>query len=49
MLQMKPEASSKLLKDLVLKHWASGHCEDYMDTRKLLNLITFYLPYFPLG
>ena len=40
--------ASKVLKDLVFSLWTQGDCEDYTDTRKMLGLISFFLPYFPL-
>ena len=46
--QVDAEQATKVLKDLVFSLWAQGQCEDYTDTRKMLGLISFFLPYFPL-
>lgn len=43
-----PEIGHKKLKDLVYEHWAST-CEPLIDTLNVLNLVNFFLPYFPLG
>ena len=46
--QIEPEQGNKLLKDLVLKQWVGDQCKDFMQSRKLLNLVSLFLPYFPL-
>lgn len=42
------EQGHKKLKDLIYEHWASS-CEPLIDTLNVLNLVDFFLPYFPLG
>ncbi len=54
--QIRAEDASRSIKDLVFNQWrntassssSSSSCESRTDTTKLLNLIDFYLPYFPL-
>lgn len=47
-LQITAEAAERALKDLVHEKWANQGCEDHTDTLKMIGLVSFFLPYFPL-
>lgn len=47
-MQITPEAAERALKDLVHEKWAREGCEDHSDTLKLIGLVNFFLPFFPL-
>lgn len=46
--KITPEEAHQSLKSLIHDHWASS-CEPRIDTIKALNLIDFFIPFFPLG
>lgn len=46
--QITAEDASRAIKDLIFSQWLAAGCESRTDTTKLLNLVDFYLPYFPL-
>lgn len=45
---MTAEAAQRMLKDLMFNIWSNNACEEPADIVKLLSLIDFYLPFFPL-
>ena len=47
-MQISAEETQKLLKDLMFHMWSEAGCESTVDIIKLLSLIDFYLPFFPL-
>ena len=47
-LQITPERAERALRDMVFTSWRASACEDFPDTLKLISLIDFFLPYFPL-
>ena len=47
-IQVSAEAAQRMLKDLMFRLWADEACESASDIVKLLSLIDFYLPFFPL-
>lgn len=47
-MQISAEESQRLLKDLLFSLWTKSSCESTVDVLKLLSLIDFYLPFFPL-
>ena len=47
-LQITPERAEHALRDLVFSSWRRSPCEEYPDTLKMISLIDFFLPYFPL-
>ena len=47
-LQITPERAERALRDLVFSSWRRSPCEEYPDTLKMISLIDFFLPYFPL-
>lgn len=40
--------AQQLLKDLVYLRWLSEKCEETADTLKMVSLVDFFLPFFPL-
>ena len=47
-LQISAEECQKLLKDTLFSTWSESACESTVDTVKLMSLVDFYLPFFPL-
>lgn len=43
-----PEHAQRELKDLVFTRWAAESCESRADTLKMVSLVDFFLPFFPL-
>jgi hypothetical protein len=43
-----PEEAERRLRDAVFARWRRDGCEAYEDTLKLVSLVDFFLPYFPL-
>jgi hypothetical protein len=43
------EDAERRLKNLVFDTWSAAGCESYEDTLKMVSLVDFFLPYFPLG
>lgn len=46
--QIAPEEAQRLLKDNVFSRWSSEQCEDRTDTLKMVGLVDFFLPFFPM-
>lgn len=46
--QISPERAQKQLKDLVFERWKKEGCEDRTATLKMVGLVDFFLPFFPL-
>lgn len=46
--KISPEKAQKQLKDLVFERWQKQGCEDRTDTMKMVGLVDFFLPFFPL-
>ena len=46
--KISPERAQKELKDLVFDRWKKEGCEDRTDTLKMIGLVDFFLPFFPL-
>ncbi|KAG1660389.1 hypothetical protein FOA52_007294 [Chlamydomonas sp. UWO 241] len=42
------ETAEKALRDVVFAAWVRAECESYPDTLKLVSMVDFFLPYFPL-
>lgn len=42
------EHAQRTLKDLVFQRWLEEGCEDRTDTLKMVGLVDFFLPFFPL-
>lgn len=43
-----PERAQRELKDIVFERWRLQGCEEYTDTMKMVGLVDFFLPFFPL-
>jgi hypothetical protein len=46
--KISPEKAQKELKDLVFERWQKQGCEERTDTIKVVGLVDFFLPFFPL-
>jgi DNA polymerase III delta prime subunit len=46
--KISPEKAQKELKDLVFERWRKQGCEERTDTMKMVGLVDFFLPFFPL-
>lgn len=46
---IKAEHAQSTLKNLVFRRWLEEGCEDRTDTLKMVGLVDFFLPFFPLG
>jgi len=46
--KISPEKAQKQLKDLVFERWQKQGCEERTDTIKMVGLVDFFLPFFPL-
>jgi hypothetical protein len=46
--RIAPEAAQRALKDLVFERWLAQGCEERADTLKMVGLVDFFLPFFPL-
>lgn len=46
--RISPEVAQKELKDLVFERWQQQGCEERSDTMKMVGLVDFFLPFFPL-
>ena len=46
--KISAEEAQRVLKDLVFSAWSAGQCESRADTLKMVSLVDFFLPYFPL-
>ena len=46
--RISPEQAQKELKDLVFERWQKQGCEERTDTMKMVGLVDFFLPFFPL-
>jgi hypothetical protein len=46
--KISPEKAQKELKDLVFERWQKQGCEERTDTMKMVGLVDFFLPFFPL-
>ena len=45
---IQPQRAQRELKDLVFERWAAQGCEERTDTMKMVGLVDFFLPFFPL-
>ena len=46
--KISSEDAQRELKDVVLKQWLAEDCEQRTDTLKMVRLVDFFLPFFPL-
>ncbi|EFN56148.1 hypothetical protein CHLNCDRAFT_51790 [Chlorella variabilis] len=42
------EEAQRVLKDMVFERWLAQGCEERSDTLKMVGLVSFFLPFFPL-
>jgi len=46
--KVEMQEAQRALKDMVFKVWQQQKCEDFSDSQKLLRIIDFFLPFYPL-
>jgi ATP-dependent Clp protease ATP-binding subunit ClpA len=46
--RLQPEELQRMLKDIVFEKWSQQNCEEDSDTLKMVGLIRFFVPFFPL-
>lgn len=46
--RISPEQAQRVLKDMVFARWLAEGCEERSDTLKMVGLVSFFLPFFPL-
>ncbi|KAL4448497.1 hypothetical protein ABPG75_005716 [Micractinium tetrahymenae] len=46
--RISPEQAQRVLKDMVFARWLTEGCEERSDTLKMVGLVSFFLPFFPL-
>ncbi|PRW45202.1 ATPase of the AAA+ superfamily (ISS) [Chlorella sorokiniana] len=46
--KIAPEEAQRVLKDMVFSRWLAEGCEERSDTMKMVGMVSFFLPFFPL-
>lgn len=46
--RISPELAQRTLKDLVFERWKAQGCEERDDTIKMVGIVNYFLPFFPL-